>query len=441
VVRGMMVPVTGRHSSGSLIKVGKGQVAAFLALALVAACSSGGSTSPRGTSSPSQQSSLSLQFDLAASDDAAFGVSGLPVALESIGGRFVVIVQNNICPAVPAAPPVLTSSDGRSWTSADPSGQVFPAGSFVSSATVAYGELLAVGILSTPQGGVPALWRTRDGLVWTTDRLDPTIFAPAPVGGTPSATLDSIEFTGNSYLIFGTTRLLHDPAVPPASPTIIGQAWQSSDAKTWVRAAGSALNTQPGQLVHAVATTPTGLVAFPQSLTASTATPATVWRSSDMGQTWDVDPSTTLPVVGTGLAVPARVLEISGASIVVGTIARGSEREAAAWKSTDGRSWTQLVLSSTDTLSLADLSALRSSLIAVGSTMQGPTALESLDGGDSWSSLSLPTGSITSSHADLLAVDGDRTLIVGSYSVAPKNPDPSCGLPSFHLIAWSGRNP
>jgi hypothetical protein len=380
-----------------------------------------------------------VHFELAAADDTAFGATGSPVALAAIDGHFILFVQNNVCPVRLVAPPVLRSDDGRSWVPVDPEGQVFPPGSYVSSATEANGELLAVGTATTPEGSGPVLWRTRDGSTWTMQKLDPEVFAPAPVNGTPIATLDSIGFAGGTFMIFGTTRLRNDPAVPPQPGTIIGQAWQSTDTTTWTRSGGDAL-AQPGHLVVVVADTPTGLVAFADPLTPSGQAPSQVWRSVDDGHTWSVDSSTVLPVPSENIATVSAALESDNKTFIAGSEEDGSYRGGSMWESTDGRTWTASDLGKTDATALSDITKVGSSLISVGSSYDGASAVESVDGGASWSRILFPDLPRRGYSARFVASNGALVVVIGSYVAAPTAPsDPTCSLPESHLMSWSGR--
>ncbi len=251
----------------------------------------------------------------------AWGQDGEPVCTAPGAGQ--------TCGPVPQM--VWTSADGFTWTRA--SGVSALSGATIQSIAAGPSGLVAVGETGS---GSPVIWTSATGATWSRVTLPASLF--------PGATISDIRATTTGYVLAGAVNVevpSYTGGAVAAGPSGTAAAWWSADGRRWVRASVQRQNGL-GTSLGMVFVGAQGLVAVgtasPESKT------GTAWSSTD-GRAWTPmaagyagapSPAPGVPVL------PSFSIQDDGTHLVATDMSSETMRW---WSSTDGASWTPLVLS------------------------------------------------------------------------------------------------
>jgi hypothetical protein len=302
------------------------------------------------------------------------------------------------------------SSDGRSWT-LDPIDRT-PGTLAVSvtAGTDATGgaQVVAAGIA----GREPAAWTSHDGRTWLRHPV-PTLST-----GTEAERIAVIAGVDGGYLAGG--------SVGPELGERHARFWRSADGTTWVPVADDP--GLEGAEVVAIAQAGSGYVALGRLGSGQRGTGSVAWTSPD-GRGWSRVAAASL---ANGL-VAGLAQAPDGGLVAVGSDL--DEREALAWRSTDGHAWEAAprepsrIYNDGDKIRMTDVVAVPDGLVAVGNfvTVQFGTATSWISpDGRSWRRAS-PDAVLQQGEMLAVARGGPGLVAVGSFG-APDNYIPTIWL-------------
>jgi hypothetical protein len=241
------------------------------------------------------------------------------------------------------------SDDGLTWSE---STLDRGAGTFaVAIAETADGDLIAVG----RKGRQAMSWTSRDGAAWAAVPL-------SPASPDPAERATAIAVAGQEVWVGGSSG--------PELGDRIAVFWRSVDGgSTWLSVRSGVIDglvvggAFDGAEVSAIARTPSGLLALGRVGTGQRWTSSVAWRSAGVIGWTRVDD----PALAGGLAValvvtPERILAVGS---------DGDEREAVAWTSIDGSTWTRQPreesrLHSGEKIRFTDVAATPTGYVGVG---------------------------------------------------------------------------
>ena len=385
------------------------QVLVFIMVGvLMAACTLDGA-SPTSTATPT---AASAPIAPPPSSNPAVGWRPVPdqpalrgvrlIALVRAGQRFVAVgtADGRVL--------FLDSADGLAWR------RGMNLGTEATVAALAAGPrgLVAVGTVADR----PASWVSDDGLTW--DARADTF--PMPALGTDTAAVTDVIADGNGWIAVG--REDPDCRTDCGLDPVRALVWTSDDGRAWTRLTGQA-ELDGGGMVS-VARTDTGFVAAGIG-----SRHAVVWTTSD-GTAWsrvpdaqvfhpqpDTDPSAAVGFgkLGAGHAV------VVGVGIALG-VGPGGAPAAAAWWSTDGRSWATATVANATPDYVQGLAVTTDGFLATGRTVRGndwfTIAWWSADG-RSW--VTVPAGSAPDGF-DPIAVAASSTVEVAVGAAGTTGP-------------------
>jgi hypothetical protein len=278
------------------------------------------------------------------------------------------------------------------------------------------GRLIAAGRVPSGTSYSAAIWRSSGGTGWT------RVSAPALA---PPSQITGLLATPAGLLAWG---LEGEPACTGegagttcgATPIMI---WTSEDGSSWARVAD--LTTFSGATVSGVAYGSHGFVAVGESGSAQ----PTIW-TSDTGSIWTALPTQASLVEAQLSSVRATASgyvmggSVGGSTPVSGGVQPPATGEAAAWWSTDGRTWSRATVERANGVgtSLDSISVGAGGIVGVGSASGGKagTAWTSTDG-RTWRPIAvayagavvapgtpaLPSWSVVGDGSHLIAFSGD----------------------------------
>ncbi len=229
----------------------------------------------------------------------------------SAGPAGFVAVGGECCPDRAA---VWTSQDGLSWQRVED--QESFEGAVMTSTTAWAGGLVAVGCIVDLECTGTAVWTSSNGTEWSRVALGRDIGA---------AFLGDITASGEVLVAVGTTD--RDQPGPPA-------IFVSLDAQTWTRAE---VPSVPMALSSVTAGTD-GIVAVGGSLDELTGLPVSLVLTSRDGAAWATVTSDKF-----ARADVEDILVGPAGYVMSGRLKRGEASIAAAWHSSDGRTWSRVV--------------------------------------------------------------------------------------------------
>ena len=307
----------------------------------------------------------------------------------------------------PTATTILTSPDGREWTSA-PQPEWTTAG--LVSMVEAEGRLIAVGRDTTDvDTDIAMVWISDDGVGWRRAAGGPDLEG--------AQLIDVVETDAGLVAIGGY------PTQDAAG------AWTSPDGEIWTRAAPT--DSFQHAFIWAVAEGGPGLMAvgWRRSDDPSGFDPA-FWTSVD-GSEWTLAPT---PAGAAGAQV--RDVAASGDTIVAVGDDLLTGGQAFAWVSTDGTTWETVDAADTpDGAGLADVATTPDGFVALGGRNGDDGGLWISGDGRGWTLLDAPAFA-DASLAEALAVDGDL-IVVGNTQ------ERIAGTESYtwQPMIWSGSPP
>lgn len=227
------------------------------------------------------------------------------------GGPGFVAVGGECCPDRAA---VWTSEDGLSWQRVEE--QESFQGALMTSATAWAGGLVAVGCVVDLECTGTAIWTSGNGTEWERVSLGTEIGA---------AYLGDITASGAVLVAVGATD--RDQPGPPA-------IFVSLDAQAWTRADVPSVAIS----LSSVTAGPEGIVAVGTSFDEESGQLVSLVLTSPDGATWAAVTSDTF-----ARADAEDIVLGTGGYVMSGRLNRGKVGIAAAWHSTDGRTWLRVV--------------------------------------------------------------------------------------------------
>ena len=212
------------------------------------------------------------------------------------------------------------SADGRSWKR-EPRSSAFH-GAEVYDATAWRGGLVAVG--KVVNEGKAVAWVSADGRSWEAVGSQPGFDSGASIYGVVPGG-PGLVAVGDAY-VEGRQR---------------GRVWVSADGRRWEQAPDHPEWLGPGDnVVSAVCPLPTKEVVAVGYRNVGSEQQLRAWTSAD-GRTWSLSTGdAAFPAAAPGNPFPARCVGVPSGVVLVGNRDAGDQlREAAVWRSSDGRSW------------------------------------------------------------------------------------------------------
>jgi hypothetical protein len=218
------------------------------------------------------------------------------------------------------------------------------------------GEIVAIGTIDDRS----AAWHSTDGVHWTYR----TRVFPSTLKGDDVVRATDVVGTASGWLAVGRDDPLCQ--IGCGQDPIRALAWTSSDAESWTRVPSQA--SLPGAGMNAVTAFDGGFVAVGDG-----AGRAVIWTSTD-GVTWrrvPDDPMFGPPTdAGSGAVVSAVGVAAARGWIVAVGMAYGAGDDGApvvmAWRSADGRSWTQSSVDGAEGGQTFNVAAMANRFLAVG---------------------------------------------------------------------------
>lgn len=374
---------------------------------IVAACQAG-AASDRGTSGTGLEITAGPSLAASPSQVASFGASweritiqpALDAPLTSVvwtGTQFLAVDR--------VFGTVVASTDGRTW---QPQQRIEDG--LLGQVVAGPQGVLGVGGRYGDSEGVVAIWRSADGITWTSAPDD------ASLHGGGFLTMATIVDTDGGWLAVGGESL---SCIPRACRLVRAVTWTSPDGLAWTRGVDSAamLHAEMWGVVH----TPSdylavGDAAADPSQTDSAIRPA-VWTSSD-GRSWTR--SAELPLVPAAedsdvildsvATVGARVVAVGHVS----TQTSAAARAFAWWR--DGDTWSVTEIGQFIPSQGVRLVAVPGGLLALfgpGTGTSCSSSIWSSDDGSSWSCIGNDPVFADSTVSDA-AVSPDAEVLVGS---------------------------
>jgi hypothetical protein len=296
-----------------------------------------------------------------------------------------------------------TSTDALHWALATVDSR--PGSFAVAVATAPAGGFLAVGRVAD----APAAWTSPDGRTWQSAIVD-RLTTGARVG--EPERIASVIATRSGFLAGGSAG--------PELGDRQARLWRSIDGLSWTPVADE--DGFAGGEVIALAEMPggSGLIALGRLGTGQRATGSVAWTAGGTDDWARHDD----PALASGL-VAAVVPAASGGWLAVGS--DGDEREAVAWSSTDGRSWTAAPretsrLHSGEKIRMTDVLAADGGYVGIGNFVGvqfgDGTSWRSIDG-TTWQAAPLQA-SLGQGEPEAIVAWRDRLVMVGSRG-APDN--------------------
>ncbi len=207
-----------------------------------------------------------------------------------------------------------------------------------------------------------AIWHTTDGRTWT------LVTGQSELGGEGDQQINGISpLPGGGFIVVGsdTSSGSQDAAV-----------WLSPDGNTWSKVSSSALGGPGRQSMNRVSGTGTGvgILAVGSTTNSSDGTQdGAIWTSDNGGHDWTLLPVSDLGGPGDQVVKRVTVLKsgITTGFVAVGTSTLNGDSDAAAWTSTDGKTWTRVpdpnsVLGGPGNQGMTDVQTFGTTLIGAG---------------------------------------------------------------------------
>ena len=417
-------------------------------------------------------------------------VAGVLVVADGSGDRSV----TDPASSPPEAGPVSSPDPGSLQWSRVPHDEGIFGGSVsktMSSVTAGGPGLVAVGSVGRNQNSNAAVWTSVDGLTWSRVPHDETVFGGpggqrmsdvtvggpglvavgwAEVGGYSDAavwtSVDGLNWSRvpHDEAIFGTTIDQEMNAVTTGGPGLVAVGWASDDqndesavAAVWTSVDGTAWSQVPHdetvfgggqwQWMSDVTTGGPGLVAVGED-----GSDAAVWISVD-GLTWSRVPHDEEifgRADGRGGQEMSKVVATTAGLVAVGSeqigddVPTGQARNAAAWTSVDGLTWSRVphdasVFGGIGNEWINDVTATETGLVAVGVLVHGNSSDWFTDqeavvwtspDGLTWSRAPQDEAAFGEAAMRSVTAVGTRVVAVGDESLAP------VGKASDSLHVW-----